>query len=139
MSFNRACRLLEQIRLLHKSVCHGYDEVTDQTLGNTLFHSSRSAISSLPDNSRRPWSQQCVVRACPKHARLGFRSESTLAIPCAVLFQLQACSPPDELYAVGHYLLGKQRNLQWLQRAGLTWSKKYLVGMPFGPSKCHSE
>ncbi|GFU11272.1 hypothetical protein TNCV_3084011 [Trichonephila clavipes] len=29
--------------------------------------------------------------------------ESTLAIPYAVLFQLQACSPPDELYAVGHY------------------------------------
>ncbi|GFT11011.1 hypothetical protein TNCV_1945421 [Trichonephila clavipes] len=29
--------------------------------------------------------------------------ESTLEIPYAVLFQLQACSPPDELYAVGHY------------------------------------
>ncbi|GFV80221.1 hypothetical protein TNCV_1477831 [Trichonephila clavipes] len=37
--------------------------------------------------------------------------ESTLAIPYAVLFQLQACSPPDELYAVGHYHPGKQRNL----------------------------
>ncbi|GFX36136.1 hypothetical protein TNCV_4216581 [Trichonephila clavipes] len=44
--------------------------------------------------------------------------ESTLAITYAVLFQLQACSPPDELYAVGHYHPGKQRNLQWLQRKG---------------------
>ncbi|GFU67960.1 hypothetical protein TNCV_2739361 [Trichonephila clavipes] len=39
------------------------------------------------------------VRACPKHARLDSGRESTLAIPYAVLFQLQACSPPDELYA----------------------------------------
>ncbi|GFX05756.1 hypothetical protein TNCV_1491711, partial [Trichonephila clavipes] len=46
----------------------------------------------------------------PKHARLDSGQESTLAIPYAVLFQLQACSPPDELYAVGHYHPGKQRN-----------------------------
>ncbi|GFV55232.1 hypothetical protein TNCV_2464071 [Trichonephila clavipes] len=57
-------------------------------------------------------------RACPKHARLDSGQESMLAIPYAVLFQLQACSPPDELYAVGHYHPGKQRNLQWLQRNG---------------------
>ncbi|GFU60517.1 hypothetical protein TNCV_2197561 [Trichonephila clavipes] len=49
--------------------------------------------------------------ACPKHARLDSGQESTLAIPYAVLFQLQGCSPPDELYAVGHYHPGKQRNL----------------------------
>ncbi|GFV44223.1 hypothetical protein TNCV_4543551 [Trichonephila clavipes] len=70
---------------------------------------------------RRPsMSQTCSI---------GFRSESTLAIPYAVLFQLQACSPPDELYAVGHYHPGKQRNLQWLQRRD-DMRSKYLVCIP---------
>ncbi|GFT38665.1 hypothetical protein TNCV_2931311 [Trichonephila clavipes] len=81
-------------------------------LWGILFHSSRSAISQVSDSSRRPWSRsKCVVQAYPKHARLIQVRESTLAIPYAVLFQLQACSPADELYAVGHYHPGKQRNL----------------------------
>ncbi|GFX43878.1 hypothetical protein TNCV_4111571 [Trichonephila clavipes] len=46
------------------------------------------------------------------------RQESTLAIPYAVLFQLQACSPPDELSVVGNNHPGKQRNFQWLQQLG---------------------
>ncbi|GFW47544.1 synaptotagmin-1 [Trichonephila clavipes] len=87
-------------------------------LWGILFHSSRSAISKsrtvagglgLAAMRRPSMSQTCSI---------GFRSESTLAIPYAVLFQLQACSPPDELYVVGHYHPGKQRNLQWLQRKG---------------------
>ncbi|GFV15941.1 hypothetical protein TNCV_801451 [Trichonephila clavipes] len=44
--------------------------------------------------------------------------QRTLAIPYAVFVSASACSPPDELYAVGHYHPGKQRNLQWLQRKG---------------------
>ncbi|GFX80786.1 hypothetical protein TNCV_4694971 [Trichonephila clavipes] len=48
--------------------------------------------------------QQCVIRAYPKHARLDSGQESTLAIPYAVLFQLQACSPPEELYERGRAL-----------------------------------
>ncbi|GFT82518.1 hypothetical protein TNCV_1633271 [Trichonephila clavipes] len=72
-------------------------------LWGILFHSSRSAISSLGQQQAALVTQQCVVRACPKHARLDSGQESTLDIPYAVLFQLQACSPPDELYPVRHY------------------------------------
>ncbi|GFV39987.1 hypothetical protein TNCV_1962581 [Trichonephila clavipes] len=39
------------------------------------------------------------------------RSGEHAVIPYAVLFQLQACSFLDDLYAVGHYHPGKQRNL----------------------------
>ncbi|GFV08121.1 hypothetical protein TNCV_1047501 [Trichonephila clavipes] len=61
---------------------------------------------------------------------IGFRSgESTLAITYAVLFQLQACSPPDELYAVGHYHPGKQRNLNGYSVRDDIRSK-YLVCIP---------
>ncbi|GFU29947.1 hypothetical protein TNCV_1687181 [Trichonephila clavipes] len=72
----------------------------------------------VSDSSRWPWSRSNASSEHPKHARLDSGQESPLAIPYAVLLQLQACSPPDELYAVGHYHPGKQRNLQWLQRKG---------------------
>ncbi|GFX66653.1 hypothetical protein TNCV_1428191 [Trichonephila clavipes] len=80
-------------------------------LWGILFHSSRSAISKSRTVAgglghaamRRPSMSQT--------ARLDSDQESTLAIPYAVLFQLQACSPPDELYAVGHYHPREQRNL----------------------------
>ncbi|GFS79534.1 hypothetical protein TNCV_2370461 [Trichonephila clavipes] len=98
-------------------------------LWGILFHSSRSAISKSRTVAgglgraamrRASMSQTCSVR---------FGRESTLAIPYAVLFQLQACSPPDELYAVGHYHPGKQRNLQWLQRKD-DMRSKYLACIP---------
>ncbi|GFV27761.1 hypothetical protein TNCV_4169831 [Trichonephila clavipes] len=41
---------------------------------------------------------QCVVRACPKHARLDWCVY--VAIPYAVLFQFK-CSPPDECMRSG--------------------------------------
>ncbi|GFU97920.1 hypothetical protein TNCV_3754481, partial [Trichonephila clavipes] len=41
--------------------------------------------------------QKCVVRACPKHARLDSGQESTLAIPSAAYcFCFKHVSPPDE-------------------------------------------
>ncbi|GFW69920.1 transposon Tf2-9 polyprotein [Trichonephila clavipes] len=76
-------------------VCHGCDEVIDQTLGNTVpllkkcNPKSRTVAGGL--------GRAAIVRACPKHARLGSGQDRTLVIPYAVLFQLQACSPPDEL------------------------------------------
>ncbi|GFT78177.1 hypothetical protein TNCV_1749421 [Trichonephila clavipes] len=79
---------------------------------------------------RRPsMSQTCSI---------GFRSGEHAGHSYAVLFQLQACSPPDELYAVGHYHPGKQRNLNGYSARDDIRSK-YLVCIPFGPSKCHSE
>ncbi|GFV69851.1 hypothetical protein TNCV_3279581 [Trichonephila clavipes] len=82
------------------------------------FHSSRSANSKSRTVAGGLGRAAMRRRASPKHARLDLGQESTLAIPSAVLFLLQACSPPEELYAVGHYHPGKQRNLQWLQRKG---------------------
>ncbi|GFU48459.1 hypothetical protein TNCV_221571 [Trichonephila clavipes] len=58
------------------------------------------------------------------------RQQSTLAIPYAVLFRLQACSPPDELYAVGHYHPGKQRNLSNGSSVKDDMRSKYLVCIP---------
>ena len=85
-----------------------------------LKHITNSSLISkkfnlqVSENKRRLVSQQSVVRACPKQARLDTGQGSMLAIPYAVLFQLQACSPLDELYAFWNYH-GKQRNLQCLQ------------------------
>ncbi|GFV49640.1 uncharacterized protein TNCV_1959481, partial [Trichonephila clavipes] len=87
-------------------------------LWGILFHSSRSAISKSRTVAGGLGRAAMRRPSMPKHARLDSGQESTLAITYAVLFQLQACSPPDELYAVGHYHPGKQRNLQWLQRKG---------------------
>ncbi|GFT20617.1 hypothetical protein TNCV_2184331 [Trichonephila clavipes] len=87
-------------------------------LWGILFHSSRSAISKFRTVEGGLGRAAMRRPSMSKHARLDSGQESTLAIPYAVLFQLQACSPPDELYAVGHYHPGKQRNLQWLQRKG---------------------
>ncbi|GFT55583.1 hypothetical protein TNCV_995811 [Trichonephila clavipes] len=82
-----------------------------QTFGNTVPLFKKCNLQVSDSSEVALVTQQCVVRVCPKHARLDSGQESTLAIPYAVLFQLQACSPPDELYAVGHYHPGKQRNL----------------------------
>jgi len=60
-------------------------------LWRRLFHSSRSAISK----------SRTVTGGL--HAQLDLGPESTLAIPYAVSFQLQECSPTDKLYAIGHY------------------------------------
>ncbi|GFW78099.1 hypothetical protein TNCV_135691 [Trichonephila clavipes] len=68
---------------------------------------------------RRSMSQTCSIDS---------GQESTLEIPYAVLFQLQACSPPDELYAVGHYHPGKQRNNGSGVRDDMR--SKYLVCIP---------
>ncbi|GFY02407.1 hypothetical protein TNCV_3502881 [Trichonephila clavipes] len=72
MSFNRACGLLEQLRLLH-TCFHGCDEVIDQTLGNTVpllkkcNLKSRTVAGGLGRAAMRR-------RVCPKHAPVGFRS-----------------------------------------------------------------
>ncbi|GFT94938.1 hypothetical protein TNCV_1472341 [Trichonephila clavipes] len=98
-------------------------------LSQTLGNMSRSAISktrTVADGlgraaMRRPsMSQTCSI---------GF--ESTLAITYAVLFQLQACSPPDELYASGIIIL-ENKNLNGYSVRGYI-SSAYLrpVKVPF--------
>ncbi|GFX70488.1 hypothetical protein TNCV_4474221 [Trichonephila clavipes] len=70
---------------------------------------------------RRPsMSQTCTIDS---------GQESTLAIPCAVLFQLQACSPTDELYAVGHYLL-ENKGISKGSSVRDDMRSKYLVCIP---------
>ncbi|GFW88007.1 hypothetical protein TNCV_216791 [Trichonephila clavipes] len=98
-------------------------------LWGILFHSSRSAISksrTVTDGlgraaMRRPSMSQT--------GSIGFRSESTLAIPYAVLLQLQACSLPDELYAVGIIILeNKGISNGYIVRDDIR--SKYLVCIP---------
>ncbi|GFV51871.1 hypothetical protein TNCV_1322251 [Trichonephila clavipes] len=106
MSFNRACGLLEQLdRRCCTPVCHGCDEVIDQTLGNTAPLLKKCLSPSLLTVAgglgraafRRPsMSQTCSIFQVREHAGHSY----------AVLFQLQACSPPNELYAVRHYYPG---------------------------------
>ncbi|GFV73081.1 hypothetical protein TNCV_299181 [Trichonephila clavipes] len=106
-------------------------------LWGILFHSSRSAISKSRTVAgglghaamrRQSMSQTCSI---------GFRSESTLEIPYAVLFQLQACSPPDELYAVGHYH-PENKGISNGSSVRDDMRSKYLVCIP-SSSQCHSE
>ncbi|GFY16010.1 hypothetical protein TNCV_340591 [Trichonephila clavipes] len=136
MSFNRACGLLEQLRLLHLFSMDAM-RVIDQTLGNTVPLLKKCNLQ-VSDSSRWPWSRSNASSSMSQTCSVSSESGACAghSIRCIVSAS-SMFSTNRKLYAVGHYHPGRNKGISNGSSVRDDMVKVSRLHT-FGPSKCRS-